>query len=153
VTLFAFLSPTVVNSAGVEVTNPMYDPGALYGAFGTAAGLFGAMSLVGLTTKMDLTKMGTYLFMALIGLVIAMVINIFIGSSTLGFIISIGGVIIFTGLTAYDTQKIKEMSYQIEADGDGNAAMKFSIIGALTLYLDFINLFIFLLQIFAFSRD
>ncbi len=152
-TLFAFLSPEITNSAGQLVANPMYDPGAVYGAFGTAAGLFGAMTLVGFTTTMDLTKMGTYLFMGLIGLIIAMVINMFIGSGTLGFIISIGGVIIFTGLTAYDTQKIKNMSMSAEIQADGNMAAKFSIMGALILYLDFINLFIFLLQIFAFSRD
>ncbi|MEQ8677720.1 MAG: Bax inhibitor-1/YccA family protein [Aggregatilineales bacterium] len=152
-TLFAFLSPTVVNSAGVVVPNSMYDPGALYGAFGTAAGLFGAMTIVGFTTNMDLTKMGTYLFMGLIGLVIAMVINMFIGSSTLGFLISIAGVVIFTALTAYDTQKIKQLSMNPEIQANGDLAAKVSILGALTLYLDFINLFLFLLRIFAGGRD
>ena len=153
ITLFAFLSPTITTAAGEVVANPMYDPGAIYGAFGTASGLFAAMTFIGFTTTMDLTKLGTYLMMGLIGLVIAMVINIFIGSGTLGFIISIAGVIIFTGLTAYDTQKIKQMSTMPQFQENGDMAMKFSIMGALTLYLDFINLFLFLLQIFAMSRD
>jgi len=125
------------------------DPKALYSAFGTTAVLFGTMSMFGLTTKMDLTKWGSYLMMALIGLVIAMFVNILIGSGTLGFIISAFGVLLFTALTAYDTQKIKEMSYSLSLQGDSELTMKLSIIGALTLYLDFINLFLFLLQIFA----
>lgn len=124
------------------------DPGALTSAFGTTTILFGTMSIFGFTTNMDLSKWGTYLFMGLIGLVIAMVFNWFIGSSALAFMISIVGVILFTALTAYDTQKIKEMSMNPELQSDGNMAMKFSILGALTLYLDFLNLFLFLLQIF-----
>jgi uncharacterized protein len=128
-------------------------PGALYAAFGTAAALFGSMTLVGFLTNMDLSKMGTYLFMGLIGLIVAMVINWFIGSSTLAFMISIVGVLIFTALTAYDTQKIKQMSESPELQGDGNLVLKFSIMGALTLYLDFINLFLFLLHIFGGGRD
>jgi uncharacterized protein len=128
-------------------------PGALYAAFGTAAALFGTMTLVGFFTNMDLSKWGTYLFAGLIGLIIAMVVNWFIGSGSLAFLISIGGVIIFTGLTAYDTQKIKQMTENPELQGDGSLVLKFSILGALTLYLDFINLFLFLLQIFGGSRD
>jgi FtsH-binding integral membrane protein len=128
-------------------------PGALYAAFGTAAGLFGAMSLVGLTTNTDLTSWGTYLFAGLIGLVIAMFLNWFIGSSTLAFLISIGGVVVFTALTAYDTQKIKEITTMPELQSDGNMVVKFSILGALTLYLDFINLFLFLLRIFGGGSD
>lgn len=152
VTLFAFLSPTITNAAGVAVPNEMYDPGALYGAFGTAAGLFGAMSFVGFTTNMDLSKFGTYLFMGLIGLVIAIFINMVIGSSTLGFMISIAGVVLFTALTAYDTQKIRNLSMNPEIQASGDLAAKISILGALTLYLDFINLFLFLLRIFASGR-
>ncbi|PJF23417.1 MAG: hypothetical protein CUN56_01110 [Phototrophicales bacterium] len=152
-TLFAFLSPTIVNDFGQTVENPMYDPTALYAAFGTAAALFGSMTVVGFTTKADLTKMGTYLMIGVWGLFIAIILNMFLGSGTLGLLISIGGVIIFTGLTAYDTQKIKEMSMMPELQSDGNMAMKFSIYGALTLYLDFINLFLFLLQLIAASRD
>ncbi|MFW5772115.1 MAG: Bax inhibitor-1/YccA family protein [Phototrophicaceae bacterium] len=125
-----------------------FQPGAMAAAFATTAGLFGTMTVVGLTTRADLTKMGTYLFIGLIGLVIAMVVNLFILSSALSFFISVIGVVIFTGLTAYDTQKIKEMSMNPELQGDGNMVLKFSILGALTLYLDFINLFMFLLQLF-----
>jgi uncharacterized protein len=124
------------------------EPRALFSAFGTAAALFGCMTMFGLTTRMDLTKFGTYLMMALIGLVLAMVVNLFLNSGALGLIISWAGVLIFTGLTAYDTQKIKEMSYALEMQGDSSLTAKVSILGALTLYLDFINLFLFLLQIF-----
>lgn len=129
------------------------DAPALFSAFGTAAGLFGVMSVYGFTTRSDLSKWGTYLFMGLIGLVIAMLINLFLGSGVLDFIISIVGVIIFTALTAYDTQKIKEMSMSQELQSDGNMALKFSILGAVTLYLDFINLFLFLLSLFGGGRD
>ncbi|HVO04230.1 MAG TPA: Bax inhibitor-1/YccA family protein, partial [Candidatus Cybelea sp.] len=105
--------------------------------------MFLATSLYGYTTKRDLTSMGSFLFMGLIGLLIAMVVNMFLASSALGFAISVIGVLLFTGLTAYDTQKIKEMYYE----GDGyEVARKKSILGALSLYLDFINLFLFLLQ-------
>ena len=129
------------------------EPGALYAAFGTTAALFGAMTIVGYTTSMDLTKFGTYLFMGLIGLIIAMIVNsLFIGSGGLAFMISIGGVLLFTGLTAYDTQKIKQMAEQAEY-ADGEMKVKLSIMGALALYLDVINLFLFLLRIFAGGRD
>ncbi|HEY4193225.1 MAG TPA: Bax inhibitor-1/YccA family protein [Mesorhizobium sp.] len=110
--------------------------------FATAAG-FGALSLFGYTTKRDLTAMGSFLIMGVFGLIIAMVINIFLQSSGLSFAISAIGVLIFAGLTAYDTQKIKEMYF--EGD-DATVAGRKSIMGALTLYLDFINLFMFLLQ-------
>jgi uncharacterized protein len=129
------------------------EPGALYAAFGTSAALFGTMSVIGYTTKADLTSWGTYLFAGLIGIILATVINWFIGSSALAFLISVGGVIVFTALTAYDTQKIKEMSEHVQMQGDGNLAVKLSVLGALTLYLDFLNLFLFLLQIFGGSRD
>ena len=129
-----------------------YDWADLTYAFASAAGLFLAMSLVGIFTKADLTKMGTYLFIGLIGILIAMVVNIFLRSGTMDFIISIIGVLIFTGLTAYDTQKIVRMSRdpQIQASGE-SLLTKLSIMGALALYLDFLNLFLFLLRIF--GRD
>jgi len=111
--------------------------------FFITASMFLATSLFGYTTKRDLSGMGSFLFMGLIGLLIAMLVNIFLQSSAVAFAISAIGVLLFTGLTAYDTQKIKEMY----VDGDGQEiARKKSIMGALTLYLDFINLFIFLLQ-------
>jgi hypothetical protein len=113
--------------------------------FFITAGTFGAMSLWGYTTKRDLTSMGSFLFMGLIGLIIASVVNIFLASSALAFGISIVGVLVFVGLTAYDTQKIKEMYFE----GDDVATMgKKTIMGALSLYLDFINLFLMLLRLF-----
>ena len=107
------------------------------------------MSIFGYTTHQDLTKIGNILFMALIGLIIASIVNIFTHSSTLDWIITIAGVIIFVGLTAWDTQKIKQMAAVMPADQVGRLAT----IGALSLYLDFINLFLYLLRIFGSSRD
>lgn len=111
--------------------------------FFITAASFGALSLYGYTTKKDLSGMGSFLIMGLFGLIIASIVNIFLQSSAMGFAISAIGVLIFAGLTAYDTQKIKEMYF----DGDDVAvAGRKAIMGALTLYLDFINLFMFLLQ-------
>jgi uncharacterized protein len=114
------------------------------------AATYGAMSLYGYTTKSDLSRFGSFLLMGLIGIVIASIVNIFIGSNALQFAISIIGVIVFVGLTAYDTQRIKEM--YLESDSDEVAGKK-AIIGALALYLDFINLFMLLLQLFGQRRD
>lgn len=117
--------------------------------FFITAAMFGAMSLWGYTTKRDLTGMGSFLFMGLIGIIIASVVNMFLASSALAFGISIIGVLVFVGLTAYDTQKIKEMYFE----GDGAAVMsKKAIMGALSLYLDFINLFLMLLRLFGERR-
>ncbi len=113
--------------------------------FFITAGAFAGLSLLGYTTKKNLSGMGTFLFMGLIGLIIAMVVNIFLQSPAMQFVISAAGVLIFAGLTAYDTQQIKNM-YD-EADG-GEVVTKKSIMGALRLYLDFLNLFLFLLQLF-----
>jgi len=113
--------------------------------FFITAAMFGAMSLYGYTTKRDLTAMGSFLMMGLIGIIIAMVVNIFLQSSALEFGISVLGVLIFVGLTAYDTQKIKEMYLELDSS---EIAGKKAIMGALTLYLDFINLFLMLLRLF-----
>ena len=110
---------------------------------------FGTMSIYGYTTKRDLTKLGSFLFMGLIGIIIASLVNIFLKSSMMYFIISILGVLIFVGLTAYDTQKIKNM---YSASDTGELIGKKAIMGALTLYLDFINLFIMLLRLFGQRR-
>jgi FtsH-binding integral membrane protein len=118
--------------------------------FFITAATFGAMSLYGYTTKSDLSRFGSFLIMGLIGIVIASIVNIFIGSSALQFAISIIGVIVFVGLTAYDTQRIKAM--YLESD-TGEIAGKKAVLGALTLYLDFINLFLMLLQLFGHRRD
>jgi hypothetical protein len=110
---------------------------------------FGAMSIYGYTTKRDLTKLGSFLMMGLIGIIIASVVNIFMKSSMMYFVISILGVLIFVGLTAYDTQKIKNM---YAASDTGEIMGKKAVMGALTLYLDFINLFIMLLRLFGQRR-
>tara|TARA_B100000686_G_C16508559_1_gene820881 strand:- start:442 stop:924 length:483 start_codon:yes stop_codon:yes gene_type:complete len=110
---------------------------------------FGAMSIYGYTTKRDLTKLGSFLIMGLIGIIIASLVNIFLKSSMMYFVISILGVLIFVGLTAYDTQKIKNM---YSASDTGELIGKKAIMGALTLYLDFINLFIMLLRLFGQRR-
>jgi FtsH-binding integral membrane protein len=118
--------------------------------FFITAGTFGAMSLYGYTAKRDLSAWGSFLFMGLIGIIIAMVVNIFIASSALQFAISVIGVLVFTGLTAYDTQRIKEMYYE----GDSaDVITRNAIMGALRLYLDFINLFVMLLQLFGSTRN
>ena len=118
--------------------------------FFITAGTFGAMSLYGYTTRRDLSQFGSFLFMGLIGIIIAGLVNIFIGSSALQFAISVIGVIVFTGLTAWDTQQIKEMYY--EGD-DYEMGSKKAIMGALRLYLDFINLFMMLIQLLGVRRD
>ncbi|ABS63015.1 protein of unknown function UPF0005 [Parvibaculum lavamentivorans DS-1] len=118
--------------------------------FFVTAAAFGSLSLYGYTTKRDLTGMGSFLFMGLIGIIIAMVVNIFLASSALQFAISVLGVLIFAGLTAYDTQRIKGMYYE----GDSVAAAgKKAVMGALSLYLDFINMFMFLLQFMGSQRS
>ena len=119
--------------------------------FFITAGTFGAMALVGYTTKTDLTSMGKLLFMALLGIIIASVVNMFVASSGLDLILSYVGVLVFVGLTAYDTQKIKQMCQT--APDAGESAQKLALIGALSLYLDFINLFLYLLRIFGNNRD
>ncbi len=131
----------------------VFSLGSIAAAFLSTAGVFGAMTVYGLTTKTDLTKMGSYLMMGLFGLIIASIINIFLGSGPLDFIISIGGVLLFTGLTAWDTQRIAAMAASQKMKVDSDDTLKFSIRGALMLYLDFINLFIFMLRIFGGGRD
>ena len=127
----------------------MYTPVSIARVFFITSGTFAGMSLYGYTTKKDLTGWGSFLFMGLIGIIIAMIVNIFLQSSMLGFIISCVGVLVFVGLTAYDTQKIKEMYY---ASDHPEISGKKAIMGALKLYLDFINLFIMLLHLFGQRR-
>ena len=127
----------------------MYTPVSIARVFFITSGTFAGMSLYGYTTKKDLTGWGSFLFMGLIGIIIAMIVNIFLQSSMLHFIISCVGVLVFVGLTAYDTQKIKEMYY---ASDHPEISGKKAIMGALKLYLDFINLFIMLLHLFGQRR-
>jgi FtsH-binding integral membrane protein len=127
-----------------------YTASSLFLTFFVTAGTFGVMALIGYTTSTDLTKFGSILYMALIGLIIASIANWFMGSETMDYIISGIGVLIFTGLTAYDTQKLKHIGMQVDANSDNGK--KQAVFGALSLYLDFINLFLFLLR-FLGSRD
>ncbi len=126
-----------------------FDLGSIAQTFLITAGVFGAMTVYGYFTKTDLSKMGSILIMALIGLIICTIVNIFLAISTMDWIISFAGVAIFIGLTAWDTQKIKMM---IAYDGGANTG-KIATIGALSLYLDFINLFLYLLRFFGASRE
>ena len=127
----------------------LYTGASVAEVFFITAGTFAAMSLWGYTTKSDLTGFGSFLMMGLIGLIIAMVVNIFFRSPMMYWIISVVGVLIFTGLTAYDTQKIKEMYV---ANDDGTVSGRKAIYGALSLYLDFINLFLFILRLMGSRR-
>ena len=125
-----------------------YTDAAIVKTFFITAGTFGVMALYGYTTKSDLSKMGSFLFMALIGLIVVSLVNFFLASDTLSWVISGVGVLIFVGLTAWDTQKIKQMAMQTDEQNVG----KLAAIGALSLYLDFINLFLYLLRFFG-SRN
>ena len=127
----------------------VYTETSIARVFFICSATFAAMSLYGYTTKKDLTSWGSFLYMGLIGLIIAMIVNIFLQSSRMGFLISCAGVLIFVGLTAYDTQKIKNMYYASDSE---TLSGKKAIMGALTLYLDFINLFIMLLRLFGQRR-
>ena len=127
----------------------VYTGASITRVFFITAGTFGAMSIYGYTTKSDLTRLGSFLMMGLIGIIIASIVNIFMKSSMMYFVISIIGVLIFVGLTAYDTQKIKNM-YLVSDTGE--VMGKKAVMGALTLYLDFINLFLMLLRLFGQRR-
>ncbi len=146
-----FVAYSVINGAMLSSIFMIYTAASIASVFFITAATFAVMALIGYTTKTDLTSVGKLLFMALIGLVIATIVNMFIGSSTLTMICSYVGVLIFVGLTAYDSQKIKNML--IQAPDAGESSQKLALLGALTLYLDFINLFIYLLRIFGDRRD
>lgn len=147
-----FLAYAALNGVTISGIFLVYTMSSIATTFFAAAGTFIAMSVYGMVTKKDLTSWGSFLFMGLIGIVIASIVNMFIKSGPMGLIISYIGVIVFTGLTAYDTQKIKEMALTQPDDIGASAVRKASILGALTLYLDFINLFLMLLRIMG-DRD
>lgn len=144
-----FYAFAVLNGLTLAPIFMVYTQTSIAKTFFITAGTFGAMSIYGFFTSSDLTKFGSLFFMALIGLIIAFVVNIFLHSSALNWIITIAGVLIFVGLTAWDTQQIKRMAAEMPDAGLG----RLGVLGALALYLDFINLFIFLLRIFGGSRD
>ncbi|ALA17534.1 MULTISPECIES: Bax inhibitor-1/YccA family protein [Chelatococcus] len=128
----------------------VYTGASIVRVFFITAAAFGALSLYGYTTKKNLSAIGSFLVMGLFGLIIAMLVNLFLQSSALQFAISVVGVLVFAGLTAWDTQRIKEMYYELD---EGDVAARKSILGALMLYLDFINMFVMLLQLFGQSRE
>lgn len=132
----------------------IYTASSVVGCFVSASAMFGVMAVMGYTTKQDLTGFGRIMIMGLIGIVIASLVNIFLGSSQLDYIISFVGVMVFTGLTAYDVQKIKRIGQGLDENGQviNSEVKKLSIMAALTLYLDFINLFIMLLRLFGSKR-
>ncbi len=142
----AFLLYAAINGITMAAIFLVYTGESIGSTFLVTGGTFAAMSMYGYTTKRDLSSWGNLLFMALIGLIIASIVNIFLQSDALGWVVTYAGVLIFVGLTAYDTQKIKELSARIDAR-DTETFQKAAIMGALRLYLDFINLFLYLLRI------
>ncbi len=144
--VLVFILFAVLLGASLSSIFLMYTSASIAKTFLITAGMFGTMAVVGYTTKTDLTKFGSIMFMGLIGIIIASVVNMFMRSGTMDYIISFLGVLIFTGLTAYDVQKLKRIGSQVTTGSE--MARKVTIMGALTLYLDFINLFLFLLRFF-----
>jgi FtsH-binding integral membrane protein len=145
--LFSF-----VNGLTLSAVLLAYTYESIATTFLVTAGTFGATSLFGYVTKKDLSSMGNFLFMALIGLIIASVVNMFLASSTMGWIITYVGILIFVGLTAYDTQKIKRLNATV-SPADGESYGRLALIGALMLYLDFVNLFLLLLRVMGGRRN
>lgn len=147
-----FVAYSVLNGLTFSVIFLVYTMSSISSVFFITAGTFAAMSFIGYTTRKDLTGMGKILIMALIGIIIATVVNIFIKSSGLMMIVSYIGVLVFVGLTAYDTQKIKKMFLQAGTEVN-DSTQKLALLGSLTLYLDFINLFLYLLRILGDRRS
>jgi FtsH-binding integral membrane protein len=145
-----FFAYAALNGFTLSMVLLSFSISSVFLAFAATAALFGAMTIIGYTTQVDLSKMGTFLMMGVIGLLIAMVVNMFANSGPLDMIISMAGVLIFTGLTAYDTQRIRRMAAGMSMNGESTA--KFGIFGALRLYLDFINMFLFMLRLFGRRR-
>lgn len=148
-----FLGYSLLNGLTLSSIFLRYTSTSIATTFFIAAGMFGAMAIYGLVTKRDLSGLRSFLFMGLIGIFIALVVNAFVGNSVLASAIAFIGVLIFTGLTAYDVQKIKNMGQQGILEQGESAIKKGAIMGALALYLDFINLFLMLLHFFGGSND
>lgn len=148
-----FMAYAIINGISFSFILLAFTPGSVLGCFLSASAMFGIMAFMGYTTDKDLTKFGRILMMGVIGVLIAMVINYFLNSSQLDYIISIIGVMVFTALTAYDVQKLKRIGEGLEYESvSANDTKKMSILGALNLYLDFINIFLFLLRLFGERR-
>jgi FtsH-binding integral membrane protein len=150
--LLCFGVYSVLTGLTMSVIFLTYTSESIAKTFFITAGTFAGMSLWAVTTKRDLSGWGSYLFMALIGLIVASIVNIFLKSSAMEWIITFAGVVIFVGLTAYDTQKIIKWNQEAGDSGDETLLMRLSLLGALSLYLDFINLFLYLLRIFGKRR-
>jgi len=148
--LLLFIAYSAVMGISLSFIFLAYTSSSIASTFFITGGTFGTMAILGYTTKQDLTKFGSILMMALVGIIIAMVVNWFIGSAFMDFIISCLGVLIFTGLTAYDVQKLKRIGSGVEYGTE--STNKLAIMGALNLYLDFVNLFLFLLRLFGDRR-
>jgi hypothetical protein len=141
-----FILYSVINGVTLSSIFVVYTQGSIASTFFITAGMFGGLALYGSVTKKDLSGMGRFLFMTLIGLIIASIVNIFMHSEMLYWITTFVGVLVFAGLTAWDAQKIQQMA--LMADDVNESTQKMALLGALTLYLDFINLFLYLLRIF-----
>ncbi|RLD85701.1 MAG: BAX inhibitor (BI)-1/YccA family protein [Bacteroidetes bacterium] len=146
--LLLFILFSILMGASLSFIFLAYTGASIAKTFFITSGMFGVMAVVGYTTKTDLTKFGSILFMGLIGIIIASVVNMFMHSGSMDYIISFLGVLIFTGLTAYDVQKIKRIGAQVDGYSADDSVRKMMLFGALSLYLDFINLFLFLLRFF-----
>lgn len=142
-----FFGYAMLNGLTLSVLFVVYTLGSVAQTFVATAALFGVMSVLGYTTKLDLSKMGSFLMMGIIGLFIAMLVNMFWANSALGWLVTFAGILLFLGLTVYDTQRIKQMTANARYQGDENIQARLGILGALSLYLDFINLFLFLLRL------
>lgn len=148
-----FVLYSIINGISFSFILLAYTSGSVIGCFASASAMFGIMAVMGYTTKKDLTSFGRILTMALIGILVAMLINFFLKSSTMDYVISIIGVMVFTGLTAYDVQKLKRIGAGLEyGEVPATETKKLAVMGALSLYLDFINIFLFLLRLFG-KRD
>jgi FtsH-binding integral membrane protein len=145
--LALFFVYSAVNGLTLSVVFLVYDLGTIWLAFGTTAVLFGVMSIIGYTTKEDLSHWGGILMMALVGLIIASIANLFLANSTLDWIVTYVGVFLFLALTVYDTNRIKKMTFAAIVAGQSDVASRIGVIGALHLYLDFINLFLYILRL------
>lgn len=147
-----FVIYSVLNGVTLSGILLLYTGQSVFSAFLTTAGMFGAMSVYGLYSKRDLTSWGSFLTMGLIGLIVASIVNFFLRSTMMEFVVSIFGVLIFMGLTAWDTRKLLHVGGELDAVEGNAAAHKLAIVGALELYLDFVNIFLFLLRIFGRRR-
>jgi hypothetical protein len=150
---FIFIAYAALNGVTLSIVFMIYTKGSIGLTFFVCSGMFAACSFYGWLTKKDLTSLGAFFFMGLIGLILALVANMFLQSALIDWAISCVGVVVFVGLTAYDTQKIKEMAATVPSGMDGDAVTRGAIIGALQLYLDFVNLMLHLLRFLGVKKD